>query len=73
MVELLAKSPEFEIKQLTLRTDKGDFSGRAKLSFDGPGKNLPGNILAITSQYRRKRGTFGLRGAVIFCRRKYFA
>ncbi len=49
MVELLAKSPEFEIKQVTLRTDKGDFSGRAKLSFDGPGKNLPGSILAIIS------------------------
>jgi len=47
MIDLLAKSPEFEIKQVTLRTDKGDLSGRAKLSFDGPGKNLAGNILAI--------------------------
>ena len=47
MVELLAKSPEFEIKQLTLRTDKGDLSGRAKLSFADTGKNLAGNILAL--------------------------
>jgi uncharacterized protein YdgA (DUF945 family) len=47
MVDLLAKSPEFEIKQVAVRTDKGDLSGRAKLSFDGPGKNLAGNILAI--------------------------
>src|SRR5208337_3150608 len=28
MVDLLAKSPEFEIRQLTVRTDKGDLSGR---------------------------------------------
>jgi uncharacterized protein YdgA (DUF945 family) len=47
MVDLFANSPEFEIKRLTVRTDKGDLSGRAKLSFVGPGKNLGGNILAL--------------------------
>src|SRR5208337_383194 len=47
MVELLANSPQFEIKQLAIRTDKGDLSGRAKLTFAGPGKILAGNILAL--------------------------
>ncbi len=46
-VDLLAKSPEFEIKQLTVRTDRGDLIGRARLSFAGPGKNIAGNILAV--------------------------
>ena len=46
MTDLLAKSPEFEIKQLTIRTDKGDLSGRANLDFAG-GKNPAGNILAL--------------------------
>ncbi len=47
MVELLASSPEFEIKQLKITTDKGDLNGRAKLTFAGPGKKLAGNILAL--------------------------
>jgi len=47
--DLLAKSPEFEIKQLKIRTDKGDLSGRAKLTFAGLGENAAGNILAILS------------------------
>ena len=45
--DLLTKSPEFEIKQLKIRTDKGDMSGRASLAFAGPGENLAGNILAL--------------------------
>ena len=45
--DLLAKSPEFEIKQLKIRTDKGDLSGRAKLAFAGLGENMEGNLLAI--------------------------
>lgn len=49
MVELLVNSPEFEIKQLGIRTDKGDLNGRAKLTFGGLGKNLAGNILGILS------------------------
>jgi uncharacterized protein YdgA (DUF945 family) len=47
MVELLASSPQFEIKQLAIRTDKGDLSGRAKLTFAGPGKIPAGNIPAL--------------------------
>ncbi len=47
MADLLAKSPEFEIKQLNVKTDKGDLSGRAKLTFNGPGLHLGANILAL--------------------------
>jgi uncharacterized protein YdgA (DUF945 family) len=47
MVDLLGNSPEFEIKRLEIRTDKGDLSGKARLSFAGPGKNLAGNIVAL--------------------------
>ncbi|MGO9020499.1 MAG: YdgA family protein [Syntrophobacteraceae bacterium] len=46
MTDLLAKSPEFEIKQLTIRTDKGDLSGRANLTF-ASGKNPAENVLAL--------------------------
>ena len=46
MVDLLGNSPEFEIKQLDVRTEKGNLSGRAKLTFGGPGKNPAANILA---------------------------
>jgi len=45
--DLLAKSPEFEMKQLKMRTDKGDLSGMAKVAFSGLADNLSGNILAI--------------------------
>ena len=37
--DLLAKSPEFEIKQLTIRTDKGDLNGKAKLAISWNGQN----------------------------------
>ena len=47
MLELLGNSPEFEIKQLEIRTDKGDLSGRARLTFEGSKKNLPKSILAL--------------------------
>jgi uncharacterized protein YdgA (DUF945 family) len=46
LFDLLAKSPEFEIKQLKIRTDKGDLSGRARLAFSGPGAGL-GNVLTL--------------------------
>jgi len=49
VVDLLAKSPEFEIKQLKMRTDKGDLSGRAKVAFAGLDENLAGNILVLLS------------------------
>jgi uncharacterized protein YdgA (DUF945 family) len=45
--DLIAKSPEFEIKQLVIRTDKGDLNGKAKLAFSGLGENSAGNILAL--------------------------
>jgi hypothetical protein len=47
MGELLEKSPEFEIKQLKIRTDKGDMSGKAKLAFSRHGENITGNVLAL--------------------------
>jgi uncharacterized protein YdgA (DUF945 family) len=47
VTDLLAKSPEFEIKQLRVRTSKGDLSGRAKLAFSSAGLGPPGNILAL--------------------------
>lgn len=47
VIELLAKSPEFEIKQLAVKTDKGDINGRARLTFTGPGLHLGKNILAV--------------------------
>jgi uncharacterized protein YdgA (DUF945 family) len=47
--DLLAGRPEFEIKQLDLRTDKGDLTGKAKLGFDGNGKEFSHNILALVT------------------------
>jgi uncharacterized protein YdgA (DUF945 family) len=49
LVDLIAKAPEFEIKQLRARTDKGDLSGKAKLVFSGLGENMAGNIFALLS------------------------
>jgi uncharacterized protein YdgA (DUF945 family) len=40
LLDLLAKSPEFEMKELRLSTDKGNLSGKAKLSFGGPAQNI---------------------------------
>ncbi|MDR3568867.1 MAG: YdgA family protein [Syntrophobacteraceae bacterium] len=45
--DLLAGRPELEIKQLNLRTDKGDLTGKARLGFDGDGKEFSRNILAL--------------------------
>jgi uncharacterized protein YdgA (DUF945 family) len=47
LLELLAKSPEFEIKQLKLNTEKGDLSGRAKLGFAFPMGIPSQNILLL--------------------------
>ncbi len=48
--QLLARRPEFELKQLELRTSKGDLSAKASLGFDGAGKNLSQNpLLLLTS------------------------
>lgn len=48
--ELLAKAPEIELKQLTMRTDKGDFSGKALLFFSGSGPGGPANLLMQLSR-----------------------
>jgi len=45
--ELISKSPEFEMKQLEVKTDKGDLKGKARLTFTGPGLNFAGNILGL--------------------------
>lgn len=44
---LITKSPEFEVKQLKIRTDRGDLSGKASLAFSDAGKVLGGNILGV--------------------------
>jgi uncharacterized protein YdgA (DUF945 family) len=46
ILDLLAKSPEFEIKQLKIKTDKGDLNGKAKLVFVS-GKDMSENIVAL--------------------------
>jgi len=46
ILDLLVKSPEFEIKQLRAKTDKGDLSGTAKVAF-ASGKDVPEKALAI--------------------------
>lgn len=45
--DLLAGRPELEIKQLDLRTDKGDLTGKARLGFDGADKGFSRNILML--------------------------
>ncbi len=45
--DLIAARPVFELKQLDLRTSKGDLNGKARLAFDSQGKDLLHNPLAI--------------------------
>ncbi|MHC1727710.1 MAG: YdgA family protein [Syntrophobacteraceae bacterium] len=45
LIDLLARSPEFELKRLEIRTGKGDLTGKAKLAFAGSGP--AGNIFAL--------------------------
>jgi len=51
---LLKKSPEIELKRLDLKTSEGDFTGNAKISFDGtkagPDFNVIGLAGAIAAQ-----------------------
>ncbi|HYA41146.1 MAG TPA: YdgA family protein [Syntrophobacteraceae bacterium] len=47
LFDLIAKSPEFEIKQLRLSTDKGDLRGRARLGFAGLMGNPAQSILLL--------------------------
>jgi len=44
---LLKKSPEIEIKQLTLKTSLGDLTGTARLAFDGTKAGAVQDVLAL--------------------------
>ena len=46
---LLRKSPELEIRQLDLKTSLGDFSGKAKVAFDGKQPGSTQNLLALAT------------------------
>ena len=59
---LLMKSPEIEIKQLDLKTSDGDFTGRAKVAFDGT-KSGPAlnpatlmNAVTVQAQFKAAEG-----------------
>ncbi len=47
--ELLKKSPEIEITKLEVKTSEGDFTGKAKVSFDGAKSDASQNILAMAN------------------------
>jgi uncharacterized protein YdgA (DUF945 family) len=47
LIDLLAKSPEVELKELSIKTSRGDLTGRLKLNVAGPGGDLTGNILFL--------------------------
>jgi uncharacterized protein YdgA (DUF945 family) len=44
---LLKKSPEVEISKLEIKTPEGDFTGKAKLTFDGTKSGGSANLLAL--------------------------
>jgi uncharacterized protein YdgA (DUF945 family) len=46
---LLRKSPEMELRQLDLKTTMGDFSGKAKIAFDGTQPGSTQNLLALAT------------------------
>jgi uncharacterized protein YdgA (DUF945 family) len=46
---LFKDSPELELKQLSLKTDKGDFTGGAKIGFDGLDPKEAGNLVKLVS------------------------
>jgi uncharacterized protein YdgA (DUF945 family) len=64
---LLKKSPEIEISRLDLKTTEGDFTGKAKIAFDGTKPAATENLLmlanAITAQAEFKVGEHLLRRA----------
>jgi uncharacterized protein YdgA (DUF945 family) len=47
LIDLLAKSPELELKQVKINTNRGDLTGRLKLAVAGSGGDLTGNILML--------------------------
>lgn len=65
---LLKKSPEIEIKQLDLKTSRGDFTGKARVGFDGTKagsiQNLTALATALTAQAEVKIGEDLLRHAL---------
>ncbi len=46
---LLKKSPEFEVKQLEIKTTDGDFTGKARLAFDGTKLESTQDLLALAN------------------------
>jgi uncharacterized protein YdgA (DUF945 family) len=62
---LLKKSPEIEIGRLDVKTTEGDFTGKAKIAFDGTKPEATENLLmlanAITAQAEFKVGERFLR------------
>jgi uncharacterized protein YdgA (DUF945 family) len=46
---LLRKSPEMELRQFDLKTTLGDFSGKARIAFDGTQPGSTQNLLALAT------------------------
>lgn len=49
LIDLLAKSPEVELKQVRINTNRGDLTGRLNVAVAGPPGDLTGNILFLLS------------------------
>ena len=64
LLDLLAKSAEFEIKQLRIDTDRGDTQRQGQAGFCQPREVPGGKHPGSSQQYRCKRGVLGLRGPV---------
>ena len=47
LIDLLAKSPELELKEVSLKTNRGDLTGRLNIAVAGPAGELTGNILFL--------------------------
>jgi uncharacterized protein YdgA (DUF945 family) len=47
LMDLLAKSPELELKQVKINTNRGDLTGNMKLAVANSGGDLTGNILML--------------------------
>ena len=66
--DLLKKSPELEIRQLDFKTSMGDFSGKARLAFDGtkagPVASPVALIAALTAQAELRIGEGLLRSVL---------
>jgi uncharacterized protein YdgA (DUF945 family) len=47
LIDLLAKSPEVELKQVSIKTSRGDLTGKLKIGVSGPAGEMSGNILFL--------------------------